>query len=150
MKLIEIYDSIFESDVDGVTLYHGTSYDFDKFDLRFFNAGSGDGGWLGKGVYLTNDYDYASSYGDVLECTVRLDNPYILKDSLYQTRPLKLMNDLGVNNSRDVTMKLRSDGYDSIILTYDDSDIDSGVFYEVCVFDPSKIKIIKRYEGDEA
>lgn len=69
-------------------LYHGTKKDFNEFDLRFFNSGSSDGGWLGYGIYLTNDYEYAESYGDVLECKVNITNPYILEDYLYSIRPL--------------------------------------------------------------
>lgn len=136
--------------VKDLVLYHGTKKDFNEFDLRFFNSGSSDGGWLGYGIYLTNDYKYAESYGDVLECKVNISNSYILEDYLYSISPLKLMNKLGVDNSRGITKKLIDDGYDSVMLRYNDGEW-YGDFIELCVFNPSDIKIIKRYEhGDES
>ena len=152
-----IKNSIFESinenkDINNLTLYHGTNNKFNNFDLKFFNSGSGDGGWLGYGIYLTNDYEYAESYGDVLECEVKLNNPYILEDSIYSRRPEKLNNELGTNNSRETTNKLKQMGYDSVILKYKDEErtwLDN--FIEVCVFNSSDIKIITRYKhGDES
>lgn len=128
-------------------LYHGTKYNFDKFDLKFFNAGSGDGGWLGRGVYLTNDYEYAESYGNVLECKVNVNNPYIVTDYVYSRSPEKLANDLGVNNSREITSKLIKEGYDSVILTYSDKgytkDGEYDKFIEICVFNPNNVEVIK-------
>lgn len=127
-------------------LYHGTKYNFDKFDLKFFNSGSGDGGWLGRGIYLTNDYEYAESYGNVLECTVNIKNPYIITDYVYSRSPEKLANDLGVNNSREITSKLIKEGYDSVILTYSDNgytkDGEYDKFIEICVFEPNNIRVI--------
>lgn len=138
--------------INNLILYHGTNNDFNNFDLKFFNSGSGDGGWLGYGIYLTNDYEYAESYGDVLECKVTLNNPYILEDYTYSTRPQKLNNELVTNNSRETTNKLKELGYDSVVLKYKDETrtwLDE--FIEICVFNPSNIKIINRYEhGDES
>ena len=128
-----------------LVLYHGTKNNFNDFDLKYFNHGSSDGGWLGYGIYLTNDYEYAESYGDVLVCNVKLENPYILKEFSYSTRPEKLIKELGVNNSREVTNKLKEIGYDSVLLTYEDN----GTFIEVCVFDTSKVKILKKYKQDD-
>lgn len=140
------------NNINDLILYHGTNNDFNAFDLNFFNSGSGDGGWLGRGIYLTNDYEYAESYGDVLECKVSLNNPYILTDYQYSTRPQKLNNELSANNSSETTKKLKDMGYDSVILKYKDetrSWLDE--FIEVCVFNPSSIKILKRYEhGDDS
>ena len=133
-----------------LTLYHGTNNNFNKFDLKFFNTGAFDGGWLGVGIYLTNDYNYAKSYGIVLTCDVKLKNPYIIRDSIYQRRPNKLKEELGVKNSKQVTLKLKEMGYDSVMLTYENSDFsDSESFVEVCVFDPNQIEIVKREENDE-
>ena len=127
-------------------LYHGTKYNFEKFDLKFFNSGSGDGGWLGRGIYLTNDYEYAESYGNVLECTVNIKNPYIITDYVYSRSPEKLANDLGVTNSREITSKLIKEGYDSVILTYPDKgyskDDEYDKFIEICVFNPNDVEIV--------
>lgn len=129
-------------------LYHGTKSNFNNFDLKFF--GSSDGGWLGYGVYLTNDYEYAESYGNVLECKVILKNPYVLTDEIYSRRPQLLNNQLGTHNSIATTKKLKELGYDSVILEYRDetrSWLDT--FIEVCVFDPSNVKIQNKYkQGD--
>lgn len=123
--------------ISRMDLYHGTEEDFDSFSLRYFNRGSGDGGWLGYGIYLTNDFDYAESYGDVLVCSVNVRNPLVLTDHLYSSRPYKLANKFGARGARELTFKLKSEGYDSVILTYKDPDR----FFEVCVFDPKKVTI---------
>lgn len=60
------------------------------------------------------------------------------------------MNKLGVGNTREITKKLMNDGYDSVMLRYNDGEW-YGDFIELCVFNPSDIKIINRYEhGDES
>ena len=77
---LQIYESTNTSD-SSLILYHGTDRNFNKFDIRFFNRGSSDGGWLGYGFYLTNDIDYAKSYGDnLLKCEVTMSNRYIVVD----------------------------------------------------------------------
>ena len=145
IKLTDILREVY-SDFRNQVLFHGTKSKFSKFDLRFFNAGSGDGGWLGHGIYLTNDYEYAESYGDVLECKVSCNKPYIITDDSYQKRPEALANDLGVSNSREITNVLKSRGHDSVLLTYDDvegwGDVRGDKFIEVCVFNPGDITII--------
>lgn len=157
MNLKQIIDNTINSFInediqDNLILYHGTKNNFNSFDLKFYNSGSGDGGWLGYGIYLTNDYEYAESYGDVLECRVNIKNPYVLTDYIYSTRPQKLNNELNSNNSKDTTKKLQNMGYDSVLLKYKDNDISwLDEFIEVCVFNPSNIYILKRYEhGDDS
>ena len=129
-------------------LYHGTNNDFDDFDLKFFNSGSGDGGWLGEGMYFTNDYDYAKSFADrdgvIISAKITLNNPYILTEYAYSINPTKLIRNLEVFNSNQVTSKLEKMGYDGVLLTYEEDNGD--IFYEVCVFNTSSIKIIdKKY-----
>lgn len=129
-------------------LYHGSKRRFESFDLKFFNAGSGDGGWLGRGVYLTNDLDYAESYaspdGYLLECDVVLNNPLIITDSDYSRQPLRLMNEYDADNTSELTKILIQKGYDSVMLTYDYDDREGidGKFIEVCIFNPNNIKIV--------
>ena len=132
-------------EVTSIILYHGTNSEFEKFDIKYFNSGSSDGGWIGKGFYFTNDYDYARSYADykegyILNVKLNIKNPYILTNQQYSTRPLKLKNKLKANNSTEVTDKLKSFGYDSVILTYLESEERQ---YEVCVFNPNDIQIVK-------
>lgn len=127
------------------TLYHGTQYDFDSFSLTHF--GLSDSGWLGRGIYMTNDKEYAEGYakdGYLLTCEVTVKNPLILTDYLYSQRPLKLLNEYDAANSTNLTDILVNEGYDSVILTYEDEDIHMRKFIELCVFEPRKIKIIKK------
>ncbi len=44
-------------------LYHGTSADFDKFDLSFFGTGSG-GQSYGYGIYLSDVLKSANEYAE--------------------------------------------------------------------------------------
>ena len=142
MKHLKTYESF---DVEPLVLYHGTSKEFDKFSTRYFIAGSGDGGWLGRGIYFTNDYDYAESYGKVIKAEIDIKNPYILTDENYSRAPLRLIRELKVDNSTEVTQKLKEMGYDSVMLKYKDGYVqnDNEYFIEVCVFDVENIKIIK-------
>ena len=64
-------------------VYHGTSDDFDTFDLN--SSGRKDTGWLGKGVYMTTSPDIASSYAslkpgsagqNVMPLFAKVENPY--------------------------------------------------------------------------
>lgn len=139
-------EGLIKENLSNLILYHGTEHDFSRFDLKFFNSGSGDGGWLGRGVYLTNDYEYAESYGNVLECRVNITKPYILNEYSYSRNPEKLMNNLGVKNANEVTSKLMGEGYDSVLLTYPDKgytkDGEYNEFIELCVFNPNNIEII--------
>lgn len=132
--------------VNNSKLYHGTEKNFEKFDLKYFNQGSVDGGWLGKGIYLTNDFEYAESYGNVLECKVNIRNPFILTDEIYQRRPDKLKNELKVNTASDVTHLLVNKGHDSIILTYQDSGLQ---FVEICVFKVDTVNIIRTITDED-
>lgn len=134
---------LLESKVNNI-YYHGTNYNFDKFNLS--NFGTSDNGYLGFGIYLTNDAEMASSYasdeGFILSCNVSSFNPYIINDFKYSLHPLKLKNFLGVPTIRGINSKITSMGYDSVMLTYvDDSGFD---FIELCVFDTAQISIIRK------
>lgn len=139
---LKFKELLFENITNNLILYHGSNNDFEEFDLNFFNAGSFDGGWLGYGVYLTNDYEYAESYGDVYKCKVDVQNPLILTDIMYSMNPDKLKNEFNAKNSRQLTSILTNKGYDSVILTYNDETEED--FVEICVFNPNKIKIIDK------
>ncbi len=152
IKLFEEFHNINESSkLKGKTLelFHGTEFDFKSFNLNNFNRGSGDGGWLGFGTYLTNDYEYAESYGDVLLCEFKPKKPYIITDEIYSKNPEKLAKELGVENSREISLKLIEEGYDCVILTYKESSLPDGIFIEVCVFEPKVIKIVRKIVDEE-
>lgn len=136
------------NNIDLPTMYHGTNNEFKDFNLSLF--GSSDNGWLGKGIYFTNDYDYAKSYTDidvVKEVKLHIKNPYIITDSTYSRRPDKLREEFNANNSTELTKKLKNIGYDSVVLkteddTYDKNNQIQKYFYEVCVFNIEDITII--------
>jgi hypothetical protein len=144
-----------------LTLYHGTPTNFEEFNTGKF--GQHDGGYLGRGIYFTNDYSYAESYttnngennGYVLTAKIQVKNPYIVTDMIYSTRPLAFNSLLGTHNSTETTKKLKDMGYDSVILKYDSTDTydrDEELqdeFIEICVFDTDNIEIIdKEIIGD--
>lgn len=139
------------------TLYHGTPTDFEEFSTHRF--GSHDNGYLGRGVYFTNDYSYAESYtnnsGYVLTAKITVKNPYIVSDWAYSTRPHAFNSLLGTHNSTETTKKLKEMGYDSVLLkydstdTYDKDDNPQKDFIELCVLDVDNIEIIdKEIIGD--
>jgi hypothetical protein len=141
--------------VNDGSFYHGSPHLFDEFSLNKF--GRSDDGWLGYGVYLTNDYTYANSYavnhdnGYLYECQVNIKNPFILLDRLYSSRPSLLKNRLNVHNSPSATKLLKNKGYDSVLLLYQDGYGDNVTdFMEICIFNPKDISIQnKYYRGDE-
>ena len=132
-------------------MYHGTDNGgFNTFDINQF--GKNDNGWLGKGFYLTNDFDYAESYakelysdeytqnGEVKETYINLKNPYILTDEKYSRNPTLLQEELGAKNSTEVTEILKTKGYDGVLLEYED--YKGNNFKEVMVFNSNQIKNI--------
>lgn len=132
-------------------MYHGTDNGgFNTFDINKF--GKNDNGWLGKGFYLTNDFDYAESYakelysdeytqnGEVKETYINLKNPYILTDEKYSRNPTLLQEELGAKNSTEVTEILKTKGYDGVLLEYED--YKGNNFKEVMVFNSNQIKNI--------
>jgi hypothetical protein len=139
-----------------LTLYHGTPTNFEEFETGSF--GRHDGGYLGRGIYFTNDYSYAESYttnngennGYILTAKITVKNPYIVTDKIYGTRPLAFNSLIGTNNSSHTTKKLKDMGYDSVILkhesddTYDRDDELQDEFIELCVFDTDNIEIINK------
>lgn len=122
--------------------YHGTNNEFDKFSLNHF--GLNDFGYLGKGIYLTNDFEMAQSYADeetgrVLKVKATINNPYILNDWKYSYHPEKLRQELNCKNAKEINNKLIEQGYDSVMLKYTD---DYGEeFMELCVFNTDNVKI---------
>ena len=124
--------------------YHGTNNNFDKFTLD--NFGTNDFGYLGKGIYLTNDMDMAQSYADgeegrLLKIKAVINNPYIITDWKYSYHPEKLRQELDCRNAKQINNKLLEQGYDSVMLKYTD---DYGEeFMELCVFNPDNVEIIE-------
>ena len=141
------------------TLYHGTSDDIKYFSLTHSNRK--DSGWLGTGVYLTDDPSLASIYGsmkpstsnagpNILPVHVKLKNPYYasINDKL---RLKNIFFDKGKEEARVAadawTTELKKKGHDGVILEFDPKDDGSGSFgvgfpahKEVVVFEPENIR----------
>lgn len=115
-------------------LYHGTNADIEAFDLN--HPDKWDNGWLGKGVYLSNDPDMANFYAtqkggasNVMPVYAALSNPY--QFTADQKRKLSRASKEVVDS---FTKGAIAKGYDGGIL-----DHGNGTF-EVVVFDPSAVK----------
>ena len=133
-------NSIFKDDQGApVLLYHGTADDVTTFDVNHPNRK--DSGWLGTGVYLTDNVDMANLYADqkaralgpkgqnVMPLYARLENPY------YATAEDKARVRAGGRAAADAfTADLQAQGYDGVI--YQPSD----EAREVVVFDPAAVK----------
>ena len=133
-----------------LTLYHGTTAygEFTKFRR-------GRSGWLGPGIYLTNNLSYAERYansmgegnGHLYKLYVNAINPLVVHDgnpvpeilfaaygrkSVYKNRSAKQSNDAMIITTADIK-KLREKGYDGIRW-------DFGKSTELSVFSPEQIK----------
>lgn len=133
-----------------LTLYHGTTAygEFTKFRR-------GRSGWLGPGIYLTNNLSYAERYansmgegnGHLYKLYANAINPLIVHDgnpvpeilfaaygrkSVYKNRSAKQSNDAMIITPADIK-KLREKGYDGIRW-------DFGKSTELSVFSPEQIK----------
>lgn len=133
-----------------MTLYHGTTAygEFTKFRR-------GRSGWLGPGIYLTNNLSYAERYansmgegnGHLYKLYANAINPLVVHDgnpvpeilfaaygrkSVYKNRSAKQSNDAMIITTADIK-KLREKGYDGIRW-------DFGKSTELSVFSPEQIK----------
>jgi len=122
-------------------LYHGTADDVSAFDLDHPNRK--DSGWLGTGVYLTDNPDLAEIYADqkaralgprgqnVMQLYARLENPY------YATLEEKAQIRAGGREAADAfTQRLQQEGYDGVILQA------APDAQEIVVFDPAAVKSV--------
>ena len=143
-----------------ITMYHGTRADFNTFDAE--RSGQNyEGGWSmsGKGFYFTNDPNVANEYGEssiedgdtnVKEVYLDVKNPFYAYDSYTEelaslkekynlddqdlSRGDKLIRALN-QNGYDSTKVLQELGYDGVIESTRDGEID-----DVVVFNSNQIK----------
>jgi len=128
-------------DTDGsglVTLYHGTSDIVRGFDLNHPNRK--DLGWLGDGVYLTDDPLLAKQYAErkagnaapnIMPLHVKLENPYVADLAFKQSMRWKSAEAI-----KAVTDELKAAGHDGVVLVYPDGTS------EVAVFDPANVRSV--------
>ena len=121
-------------------VYHGTTGDFDKFDIS--NFGKTDEGYAGKGFYFTNDKNIASDYatnsiwnstpklvdgGNVMPVYINIKNPYISDVYDISDTPMK---------GYKTTQQIKDMGHDGVIITH------SSEANEYVAFNPNQIKSI--------
>lgn len=135
-------------DADGnpLDLYHGTTKDFDKFELG--HPERKDVGWLGHGLYFTNSREMAQANAQmkakrvggtpkVMSVNLNLQNPYYA--TLEDKARLQKAN--SSEASKAFTEALKSKGHDGVIWK-------SGDYHEYVAFDPDQVTI-KKAEGGE-
>jgi len=156
MKLRPI---LIETILSSKTWYHGTNKKFNKFE---YTDALGNGGeMLGKGIYLTDNLDYAKDFGDnVLKCKIKATNPIDLtkaKEGMFDDFLPLIKDDNGIEYVESclrmralvtafrkirqfVSMEqMEKLGYDCVISW---ADAPSGGGIEVAVFDPKNIEIL--------
>lgn len=117
-------------------LYHGTRDDIASFDVKHPNRK--DHGWLGHGVYLTNDDFIAGQYAQqkrgkhgpiVMPLYANVRNPYVA------TRAEKLqIRDGGPAASEAFTARVKAQGHDGVVM-----DMGEGAI-ELVAFQPEQVK----------
>lgn len=145
-------------------LYHGTSGDFDQFDLTY--AGTRDYGDFGIGIYLTPSSTLASMYANNaykengqepfvyvvehnLQNPANFDDPAFVKqvaDALDIPFPKKLLPGSGKQSrpkeeSLAITKYVTDLGYDSAV---------GRDGKEIVAYDPSKLRIVEKVPAGEA
>lgn len=119
-----------------LVVYHGTADSFDQFDLEHPNRK--DTGWLGEGVYLTDDPDLANAYSNlkagsaapnVMPLYASIKNPFTA--TIEDKRRLK---GASKSTAKAWTKSLQEAGYDGVILDYGNGT------REIVAFEPTQVK----------
>ena len=140
--------TVVEPDGSPKVLYHGTRDDIEGYDLDHPNRK--DTGWLGYGVYATDDAELASSYSqlkageagpNIMPLYARLKNPYMA--TIEDKQRLQLIShnqgaEAGRQASIDFTDKLKARGHDGVILDYEAAGYSPS--REYVIFDPKDLK----------
>lgn len=127
-----------------IVFYHGTRDDITAFDINHPNRK--DAGWLGRGIYGTNDPGIASDYaaskrGDgsrnVMPLYFAVTNPYVM--SVEAKQKLRYAPQSYIDA---FTAKMKAMGHDGAILDHGD-----GVL-EIVAFEPTQVKSAIGNNGD--
>ena len=135
-----IHGHVVDSEGNPLTAYHGTSDEFDKFQLGHPNRK--DAGWLGDGIYSCNSPKIAMANAKmkakrvggtpkVMSLHVNLQNPYYA--TLEEKGRLQRLND--PKASQAFTQALKDKGHDGVIWKMND-------YHEYVAFDPDQVKIL--------
>ena len=126
---------LIEADGSPKRLYHGTKDYIGKEGFELGHKNQKDAGWLGQGIYLTDNPDVAHTYsmtkrggdpygdlGDPVDSNIigvyaRLKNPYYatLEDKLRLQMEIR---ERGPQASIEFSDKLKAEGYDGVILDF--------------------------------
>ena len=147
------FGHVVDSEGNPLTAYHGTSDKIDKFQLGHPNRK--DVGWLGHGIYFTNNSDMAMANAEmkakrvggtpkVMSVHLNLQNPYYA--TLEDKARLQKAN--SSEASQDFTNALKDKGHDGVIWKQND-------YHEYVAFHPDQVKIlpqddvVRKNEGGE-
>lgn len=157
--MIKLRTLLREIEINNKIYYHGTDKTFDKF--QYTNDIGSKGAMLGKGIYLTDNLDYAKTFGkNVLKCKTKATNPLdltkakagLFDDFLpYITKAEDKDNIEYCLNSRslvtaykiirkyvDISL-MEKLGYDCVISW---ADAESGGGIEMAVFNPNDVEVV--------
>jgi hypothetical protein len=123
------------SDARPIRLYHGTNADITAFEIG--HPDSLDHGWLGKGVYLTDDTGISNWYSEdkpggapnSMPLYAAIVNPYVAS-----VQDKKRVRDGGSAYSERWTEKLKAAGHDGVVLEFPSGGSEYVAFY------PSQVK----------
>lgn len=142
-----------------VKAFHGTADSISAFDIEHPNKK--DVGWMGRGIYLTNNRQIAADYSKikagrtpgVMSLFISLKNPYIAKSSEKQRIMLLERSDkyAALDEARALTSRLEAEGFDGVALEYPASEVgEKYASTEYVVFDPNQIKSADPVTRDES
>ena len=97
---------------------------------------------------MSSNPRYAKYYGHkIYKCHVTLNNPLIWekgKEELAEKYEIKGYPKNEISAAKELTQKIKDDGYDSVIVLGEGTGMIYGRMVEVLVFNPSQIKIINK------
>lgn len=119
-------------------VYHGTSEDFEEFDIE--KSGSKGNVAYGKGVYFTPYKEVADKFGKkTKEVYLNIKKPFIIQTDGDLEKMIEFKMEAR-QKKVDVSTIIKSNGYDGVI-SYED--VGSDKIHEIVVYDKKQIKILK-------
>lgn len=161
---------VLDENGEPLVVYHGTSYQFDKFVSDEIGKTTKNKGIFGNGFYFSNSKEMANYYtkfdktkeGRVLNTYLNIRNPFIWSDSknIKVAKKLNFPKDRIKDNKllpltdnekiMEFTKKLKDASYDGVIYNYpkDFSGYGDNNVNEIAVFSPNQIKSATDNSGE--
>lgn len=112
------------NDGNPLVCYHGTSDNFDTFDIKKVGHGSGNYGHYGYGIYFSDSITEAEGYGNnIFECYLKIENPFTGTDD-----ELRLLKKNGIESVDDEI--ILSLDFDSLQKKFEQIDKPIGIFLQ--------------------